>query len=72
MRVAAAQIEIEEGEDNGGWRYEGQMQRGERHGQGVCSEAEVRGRDICNGHGTLTYLDGSVHSGQWKDHEFLG
>ena len=73
MRDAAAQIEI----DEYSW-YEGQMQGGEFHGQGVAIgangcryEGEWR-NNMPNGHGTMTYPDGSVYSGQWKDSKFLG
>ncbi|HPF06878.1 MAG TPA: hypothetical protein PK293_12650, partial [Spirochaetota bacterium] len=34
-------------------------------------EGEVRDGQK-NGHGTLTYADGTVQKGEWKDGEFMG
>ena len=77
MRAAIAQIEILE--NSSGSRYEGQMnQDGEAHGKGVMSWSdgeryvgEFRNYDY-HGHGTETYPDGRVESGQWEKGKFLG
>ena len=77
VRVAVAQIEIKE--YGSGGRYEGEVnQDGECHGKGVRSWSygdryvgEFR-HNCFHGHGTHTYPDGRVQSGQWENHSFLG
>ena len=80
MRAAAAQIEIKE--EDWSYRYEGQVQGEEWHGQGVLSRANGYGSGYryeggfrnteYHGHGTMTYPDDRVESGQWEDNKFLG
>ena len=76
VRAAVAQIEIKE---KYGSRYEGQVnQDGKYHGKGVYSGSygdryvgEFRNHG-CHGHGTMTYADGRVESGQWENNRFKG
>ena len=77
MRAAAAQIKIKE--YSSGSRYEGQMNQGEEfHGLGVYSNADGSRYEgehmnvLRHGHGTMTYPDGRVESGQWGNGRFLG
>jgi hypothetical protein len=64
--------------------YEGQVdQGGKPHGKGVFSwytgiphweewyEGEIRNH-YYHGHGTKTYADGRVESGQWENGRFQG
>ena len=81
VRAAVAQIEIQE---KYGARYEGQVNQDSesgqtlKHGKGVYSqpdgyryEGEHRNASE-HGHGTRTYRDGRVVSGEFDDDEFLG
>ena len=77
VRAAIAQIVIQEGST---YRYEGEVdQDGQWHGKGVYSGSDGQRyvgefRNLFrHGHGTKTYTDGRVESGQWDGKgSFLG